>query len=98
MNKNVNGVVVEMTQDEITKISNEKAEQERIYWKNTSRDDLVNAEIRKRYSASQEFSILRQKDEKPDEYAAYFQYCEQCKGFVKVKMAKAFAYMKGESL
>lgn len=91
MNKNVNGVVVEMTQDEITKISNEKAEQERIYWKNTSRDDLVNAEIRKRYSASQEFSILRQKDEKPDEYAAYFQYCESCKALVKVKMAQASA-------
>ena len=34
---------------------------------------------------SQEFAILRQKDEKPEEYNAYYAYCEACKVFVKAK-------------
>ena len=46
-------------------------------------DELVNDLIRKRYSISQEFAILRQKEEKPEEYAAYFAYCEECKELVK---------------
>lgn len=45
----------------------------------------VNNLIRERYSVSQEFAILRQKDEKPDEYKAYFDYCEECKKQVKLK-------------
>lgn len=60
-------------------------DQEIEYWATVSYDDAVNAEIRKRYSESQEFSILRQKDEKPEEYEEYYQYCEQCKEFVKTK-------------
>lgn len=43
--------------------------------------------IRQKYDASDEFAILRQKDEKPDEYAEYNAYCEQCK-----KTAKAEIY------
>lgn len=48
-----------------------------------SYDEAVDVQIRMRYSASQEFSILRQKDEKPEEYAAYYAYCEACKAQVK---------------
>jgi hypothetical protein len=55
------------------------------YWLNTPYDDAVNAEIRKRYGESQEFAVLRQRDEKPEEYAEYFAYCEQCKAHVKSK-------------
>lgn len=58
---------------------------EHEYWQNIPYDEAVDAEIRKRYSVSQEFAILRQKDEKPDEYAAYFAYCEECKAFAKAK-------------
>lgn len=54
------------------------------YWREMPYDELVNAEIRKRYSISQEFAILRQKEEKPEEYAAYFAYCEECKALVKI--------------
>lgn len=46
-------------------------------------DSLVDEEIRKRYTVSQEFAILRQRDEKPTEYAAYYAYCEECKALVK---------------
>jgi hypothetical protein len=46
-------------------------------------DEAVNQKIRERYTESQEFAILRQRDEKPDEFAEYYSYCEECKIFVK---------------
>lgn len=83
---NENGVDRKETPAEIAQRKAEAKRLEAEYWKNTPYDDLVNAEIRKRYSASQEFSILRQKDEKPTEYQEYFQYCEQCKAFVQAHL------------
>ena len=50
-----------------------------------SYDEAVDAEIRKRYSISQEFAILRQKDAKPEEYATYYAYCEACKQSIKAQ-------------
>lgn len=44
-----------------------------------SYEELVNEFIRERYSASDEFAIIRQKDEKPEEFEAYYSYCEECK-------------------
>ena len=61
---------------------------EKEYWQNIPYDEAVNAKIRERYTESQEFAILRQKDEKPDEYAVYYAYCEECKAFVKGKQAQ----------
>ena len=52
-------------------------------WKYISYGELVASEIRKKYSTDEEFAILRQKDEKPEEYAEYFAYCEECKAYVK---------------
>lgn len=46
----------------------------------------VNDLIRRRYSLSEELAILRQKDEKPDEYRAYFAFCEECKSKAKVEL------------
>jgi hypothetical protein len=46
----------------------------------------VNDLIRRRYSLSEELAILRQKDEKPDEYRAYFAFCEECKAKAKVEL------------
>jgi hypothetical protein len=46
-------------------------------------DDIVNAIIRQRYTASNEFSIHRQKDSKPAEWADYNTYCESVKTLVK---------------
>lgn len=39
----------------------------------------VQALIWERYSVADELAILRQRDTKPDEFAAYFEYAEQCK-------------------
>lgn len=55
------------------------------YWTNVDYDEAVNSEIRKKYNESQEFAILRQKEEKPEEYIEYYNYCEACKAYVKAK-------------
>lgn len=39
----------------------------------------VSSLIRKRYSVNDELAILRQRDSKPDVFAEYNTYCEQCK-------------------
>lgn len=35
--------------------------------------------IREKYTIDEELSIQRQKESKPDEFEAYFNYCEACK-------------------
>lgn len=47
---------------------------------------LVNSLIRERYTQWDELAILRQRDEKPEEYAAYNAYCEECKAMAKAEM------------
>ena len=39
----------------------------------------VNELIRKRYSLSEELSIIRKRDEQPEKFAAYNAYAEECK-------------------
>lgn len=41
--------------------------------------ELVERLIRKKYSVGAELAILRQRDEKPEEFAVYNAYAEQCK-------------------
>lgn len=84
MKINDNGVVRDMTAEEMESA----AQAERAYWRSISYDEAVNAEIRKKYTESQEFAVLRQKDEKPEEYAEYYAYCEECKALVKEKKTK----------
>ena len=74
----------DMTEEEVAEL--DKAESD--YWKFISYEEAVDNEIRKKYSASAEFAILRQKEEKPDEYASYYAYCEECKAFVRRMLDK----------
>lgn len=85
MKKYVNGQYIEMTEEEIAAMQAEAAKAEAEYWASVDYGDAVNNEIRKKYSESQEFALLRQKDDKPEEYAEYFAYCEECKTTVKEK-------------
>ena len=87
MRKYVKGKYIEMTAEEVAAIQAQAEQAEKEYWQNIPYDEAVDAEIRKRYSVSQEFAILRQRDEKPEEYQAYFAYCEDCKELVKGKKA-----------
>lgn len=48
-------------------------------------ENAVNDAIREKYTLSQELAILRQRDTKPEEYAAYNAYCEECKAKAKAK-------------
>lgn len=84
----INGEIREMTPSEIADLEAQAAETERQYWLNTPYDEAVDSEIRKRYTVSQEFAILRQRDEKPEEYATYYTYCEECKAYVKSQQVK----------
>lgn len=59
------------------KLANPNGTQGKVYAK------LVNRLIRKRYSLSQELAIIRQRDDKPEEFAAYNAYAEECKAEAK---------------
>ena len=45
--------------------------------------EIVEGLIRKRYTVGAELAILRQRDEKPVEFAEYNAYAEQCKAAAK---------------
>lgn len=40
---------------------------------------MVNRLIRERYTIAEELAILRQRDEKPEEFATYNAFAENCK-------------------
>lgn len=84
----IDGIVRDMISEEIAQAQVQAEQFEKNYWLEADYGEAINCEIRKRYTESEEFAILRQKDEKPDEYAEYFAYCEQCKAFVKEQKAK----------
>ena len=46
----------------------------------------VNKRIRKRYTVTDEIAILRQRDEKPDEFAEYNAFVEECKQEAKAEV------------
>ena len=47
--------------------------------KDSARDTLISALIHTRYSTDKEVAILRQKDTKEAEFAAYNEFAESCK-------------------
>lgn len=47
-------------------------------------DDVVRL-VRQRYDVEAELAILRQRDEKPDEFGEYYDYVEECKVRAKAK-------------
>lgn len=46
----------------------------------------IQRRIRKRYSPDDEFAILRQKEDKPEEFSEYNAYAEGCKAEVKQEL------------
>lgn len=67
----------------ITRITAEKEMVNNLEYKTT-----IDKLIRQRYSVSDEIAILRQRDSKPEEYAEYNAYCEECKAQAKRELAK----------
>ena len=54
-------------------------------WQRLYESEVVRR-IRKRYTVNQELAILRQRDTKPEEFAEYNFYVEQCKAEVKQEL------------
>ena len=48
-------------------------------------EDEVVRLVRQRYDIEAELAILRQRDEKPDEFGEYYAYVEECKVRAKAK-------------
>lgn len=71
-----NGIVRDMTAEEL-------AEFETITMTESDYALKVESLIREKYSVSDELAILRQRDTKPEEFAQYFGYCEDCKARAK---------------
>lgn len=49
-------------------------------------ENTVERKVRARYSVGQELAILRQRDKKPEEFAEYDAFVEQCKAETKAEM------------
>ncbi len=49
-------------------------------------DDLTERYVEKRYTVKQELAIQRQKETKPEEWQAYFDYVEECKAKAKLEV------------
>ena len=49
-------------------------------------ENLIVSKIRQRYNVNQELAILRQRDTKPEEFAEYNAFVEQCKAEVKAEL------------
>lgn len=49
-------------------------------------ETIVLIGIRKKYSLQDEQALIRQKDEKPEEWSVYYDYCEQCKKEAKEQL------------
>lgn len=47
---------------------------------------IVNERIRRRYDVNAELAILRQRDTKPEEFAAYNAYAEECKAEARAEV------------
>ena len=42
-------------------------------------EEVVVSFIREKYTLTEELALQRQRDTKPEEFEAYFNYCEDCK-------------------
>lgn len=54
-------------------------------WEQLYEKEIIR-KIRKRYSVNQELAILRQRDTKVEEFAAYNAFVEECKAEVKEEL------------
>lgn len=53
-----------------------------------SQDAMIAMVINSKYSISDQIAILRQKDDKPEEYEAFYEFAEQVKADVKAEYAE----------
>jgi len=59
--------------------------------------DLVNAMVRTRYAVNDELALMRQRDTKADEFAAYNDFVEACKAEAKALLGSGNEPAEAES-
>lgn len=64
-------------------------------WLNTSYEALVSKLIRANYSLDDELALLRQKEEKAEEYQTYYQFAESCKSQARTYIAERESALQG---
>lgn len=74
-----NGIYRELTAEEIA----QQQVEERKHYQSMNYGELVENLIRRKYSLSAELSLHRQQFRKPEEFAVYDAYAEQCKAEAK---------------
>ena len=73
--------------DQWEEITVEEAEEELRAAENDERyRRMVSDGIRRRYDLDAELAILRQRDDKPEEFAAYSAYAAECKAVAKAEI------------
>lgn len=61
-----------------------------------SQDQMIAKVINAKYSIDEQIALLRQKEAKPEEYEAFYDFAEQVKADVKAEYSK-FAAAEGSS-
>ena len=64
------------------KLAKKNRETDPVSWQAYYESEIVRL-IRKKYTVDRELAILRQRDEKPEEFAEYNEYAEACKAYVR---------------
>lgn len=86
LTKYIGGQLVQPTEMEKAAYNAETQAERQAYLESTKTERYearVEELIRVKYSISQEFALLRQRDTKSDEFETYWQYAEQCKAQAK---------------
>lgn len=74
----VNGAVIPLSDKQKETIAAKKEAERKKYLQDDYENYIVTL-LREKYTLNQELAILRQKEEKPEEYQEYFNYAEACK-------------------
>lgn len=81
------GVLPQETLEDFEELSDKEIEAEQASAKfNEEYSARVEELVRAKYSVSAELAILRQRDSKPEEFAVYNAYVEQCKVQAKAEL------------
>lgn len=86
LTKYIDGQLVQPTEMEKAAYNAAQQTKRQAYLESTKTERYearVEELIRVKYSVSQEFALLRQRDTKSDEFETYWQYAEQCKAQAK---------------
>ena len=77
----------EQSQSKELKVVDEKVVAVELEPYKMSYEEIIISKIRERYTIDQELAILRQRDTKPQEFAEYNAYVEQCKAEAKQEVS-----------